>query len=154
MFFRERRPSNPNRERRLPLLPLRELVVFPHAAVSFIVGRERSIAALNEAMKGEKEIFLATQREAGTREPTPSEVHEVGTVASVVQVMRLPDATVKVLVDGLRRARILRFVGDQEHFMVEVEELPEPAPAGPETVALMRQVKEAFDEFVRLNKSA
>jgi len=154
MFFRERRPSNPNRERRLPLLPLRELVVFPHAAVSFIVGRERSIAALNEAMKGDKEIFLATQREAGTREPTPSEVHEVGTVASVVQVMRLPDATVKVLVDGLRRARILHFVGEQEHFLVEVEELPEPAPAGPETVALMRQVKEAFDEFVRLNKSA
>ncbi len=154
MFFRERRPSNPNRERRLPLLPLRELVVFPHAAVSFIVGRERSIAALNEAMKAEKEIFLATQREAGTREPTPSEVHEVGTVASVVQVMRLPDATVKVLVDGLRRARILRFVGEQEHFMVEVEELPEPPPAGPETVALMRQVKEAFDEYVRLNKAA
>ena len=153
MFFRERRPSGSSPARLLPLLPLRELVVFPHAAVSFIVGRERSIAALNEAMRGDKEIFLATQREATTRDPTPDEVHDVGTIASVVQVMRLPDSTVKVLVDGQRRGRVLRFVGDQGYFEVEVEEIAEPIPSGPEISALVRQVKESFEEFVKLNKS-
>lgn len=153
MFFRERRPSSANPTRRLPLLPLRELVVFPHAAVSFIVGRERSISALNEAMKGDKEIFLATQREATTRDPTPDEVHDVGTIASVVQVMRLPDSTVKVLVDGQRRGRVLRFIGDSGYFEVEVEEITEPDVSGTEASALVRQVKEAFEEYVKLNKS-
>jgi len=139
--------------KRLPLLPLRELVVFPYAAVSFIVGRERSIAALNEAMRGDKQIFLVTQREATTREPAPEDLHVVGTVATVAQVMRLPDATVKVLVEGLRRGRIQRFVGEQEHFVVEVEELGDPTIASPELAALVRQVKEAFEEYTRLNKA-
>ena len=151
MLFRDK--GGPERPRRLPLLPLRELVVFPYAAVSFIVGRERSIAALNEAMRGEKEIFLVTQREATTRDPTPEELHIVGTIATVVQVLRLPDATVKVLVEGLRRGKIARFVPGDEHFVVEVEEMPDPTQSTPELAALVRQVKEAFDEYVKLNKA-
>ncbi len=152
MFFREKGGAG-EQARRLPLLPLRELVVFPFAAVSFIVGRERSIAALNEAMRGDKEIFLVTQREATTRDPMPDELHVVGTLATVAQVLRLPDGTVKVLVEGLRRGRIARFVEGQDHFVVEVEDLPDPTVASPELHALVRQVKETFDEYARLNKS-
>ena len=151
MFFKDRPAGDPPRA--LPLLPLRELVVFPLAPVSFNVGRERSIAALNEAMRADKKIFLVTQRDATTRDPAPEEVHTVGTIATVIQVMRLPDATVKVLVEGVCRGRILRFVGDQEHFMVEVEPLPDPAPASPELEALVRQVREAFEEYAKLNKA-
>ena len=149
MFFHDKGAGG---GKRLPLLPLRELVVFPHAAVSFIVGRERSIAALNEAMRGERLIFLVTQREATTRDPAAGELHSVGTVANVVQVMRLPDATVKVLVEGVQRGRIERFVEEQGHFVVEVEEIPDPSQAGPELAAQVRQVKEAFEEYVKLNK--
>jgi ATP-dependent Lon protease len=150
MFFREKGAAG---AKRLPLLPLRELVVFPHAAVSFIVGRERSIAALNEAMRGDKLIFLVTQREANTREPVAEELHTVGTLATVAQVMRLPDATVKVLVEGVQRGRIQRFVPSEAHFEVEVEEIADPTVPGPELAALVRQVKEAFEEYARLNRS-
>ena len=153
MFFRERGAGGAQAPRRLPLLPLRELVVFPHAAVSFIVGRERSIAALNEAMRTEKEVFLVTQREATTRDPAPEELHPVGTVATVVQVLRLPDATVKVLVEGLRRGRIVRYVEHPEHFQVEVDEMVDPTQPSPELTALVRQVKEAFEEYSKLNKA-
>ncbi|MSQ03566.1 MAG: endopeptidase La [Myxococcales bacterium] len=150
MFLRGKGNSG---SRTIPLLPLRELVVFPHAAVSFVVGRERSIAALNEAMRGDKEIFLVTQREATTRDPTPEELHTVGTIATVVQVMRLPDATVKVLVEGLRRGRVARYTGEQEHLIVEIEEMPDPSIGAPELLGLVRQVKDSFDEYAKLNKS-
>ncbi len=153
MFFRERRPeSPPGGVERLPLLPLRELVVFPHSAVSFIVGRERSIAALNEALRGDKKIFLAAQREAGTPEPGAQDVHTVGTIASVVQVMRLPDAKLKVLVDGRRRGRIVRFLPESDILRVEVEDVPEPTASGPDVEALLRAVRVAFEEYARLNK--
>ena len=149
MFFREKGASG---AKRLPLLPLRELVVFPHAAVSFIVGRERSIAALNEAMRSDKLIFLVTQREATTRDPAPSELHDVGTLATVVQVMRLPDATVKVLVEGVQRGRISRFLEGEGHLAVEVEEVADPTQPSAELTAQVRQVKEAFDDYAKLNK--
>ncbi len=154
MFFRERRNNgNQGGVRKLPLLPLRELVVFPHSAVSFIVGRERSIAALNEAVRVDKEIFLAAQREALTSEPGPDDVHAIGTIATVVQVMRLPDAKLKVLVDGRRRGRIVRFHADEDCFRVEVEELPDAVASGPEVEALVRAVRVGFEEYARLNKA-
>jgi ATP-dependent Lon protease len=128
--------------------------VFPHSAVSFIVGRERSIAALNEAVRtGEKEIFLAAQREALTSEPGPEDVNTFGTIATVVQVMRLPDAKLKVLVDGRRRGRVVRFLDEEDCFRVEVEEINEPVASGPEVDALLRAVRTSFEEYARLNKS-
>ena len=154
MFFRERRSGGATAgTRKLPLLPLRELVVFPHAAVSFIVGRERSVAALNEAVRGEKEIFLAAQRDAQTADPGPDDVYTTGTIATVVQVMRLPDAKLKVLVDGKRRGRVARFLTDEDCYRVEVEELPETASTGPEVDAQIRALKTAFEEFARLGKA-
>ena len=153
MFFKERRAGGGTGVKKLPLLPLRELVVFPHSAVSFIVGREKSIAALNEAVRGDKEIFLAAQRDAGTTDPVPEEVHAIGTIATVVQVMRLPDGKLKVLVDGRRRGRVVRFATEDDCYRVEVEEFAEVVATGAETEALMRSVKSAFDEFARLLKS-
>ncbi|MFN7144802.1 MAG: LON peptidase substrate-binding domain-containing protein, partial [Myxococcota bacterium] len=154
MFFRERRNNgNQGGLRKLPLLPLRELVVFPHSAVSFIVGREKSIAALNEAVRTDKEIFLAAQREALTSEPGPDDVHAVGTIATVVQVMRLPDAKLKVLVDGRRRGRVVRFQAEDDCYRVEVEELPDAAAEGAEVEALVRAVCASLEEYARPNKA-
>ena len=159
MFFRERRNAGspgaaaPGGTRKLPLLPLRELVVFPHSAVSFIVGREKSIAALNEAVRVDKEIFLTAQREALTSDPGPDDVHLIGTIATVVQVMRLPDAKLKVLVDGRRRGRVVRFAADDDCFRAEVEEIVEVPASGPEVDALMRAVRTSFEEYARLNKA-
>lgn len=153
MFFRERKPGSPAGLRRLPLLPLRELVVFPHSAVSFIVGREKSIAALNEAMRSEKEIFLATQRESSTRDPEPDQVHTIGTIATVVQIMRVPDGTAKVLVDGRKRGRIHGFIPSEECFVVEVEELVDITEITPEIEAMVRTVRASFEDYVKLNKT-
>jgi ATP-dependent Lon protease len=150
MFFREKKLGGTSAT--LPLLPLRELVVFPYAAVSFIVGREKSIAALNEAMKGDKEILLATQREPATRDPGPDEVHAVGTIAVIVQVMRLPDGTVKVLVDGRRRGRITRFVSSESCFLVEVEDVLDEPGDSAEVDALVRGVLKHFEDYSGLGK--
>ena len=92
-----------------PLLPLRDIIVFPYMVSQLFVGRERSIAALNEAMNREKEIFLAAQKNAKTNEPAPEDIFTVGTIGTVMQLLRLPDGTVKVLVEGKQRARIKRF---------------------------------------------
>ena len=122
MFFKERR-SPVSGVRRLPLLPLRELVVFPHAAVPFMVGRARSVTALTEANASlDKEIFLVAQREALASEPGVADVHTVGTIATVVQVIRLPDGKLKVLVDGQRRGRMIRFHDEEDCIRAEVEE--------------------------------
>src|SRR4051812_2791200 len=104
MFFRNDDPKPPRRT--LPLLPLRDIVVFPHMVSQLFVGRERSIAALDEAMARDKEIFLAAQKSAKTNDPTPDDVFVVGTIGVIMQMLRLPDGTVKVLVEGKRRGKI------------------------------------------------
>src|SRR5512139_94006 len=103
----------------LPLLPLRDIIVFPHMVVPLFVGREKSINALEEAMSGDKEVLLAAQRKAKTNDPTPQDIFEMGTVGTIIQLLRLPDGTVKVLVEGKHRARIDRFVPNEEFFMCE-----------------------------------
>ena len=146
-------PSNPG-VRKLPLLPLRELVVFPHSIVPFMVGRARSVAALNEANAAEgKEVFLVAQRNAFAAEPAAEDLYTVGTIAHVVQVVKLPDGKLKVLVDGLRRARLLRLHDAPDCMRAEVEYLPEVAAAGPEIDALMRTARTAFDAYVRLQRN-
>ena len=136
----------------LPLLPLRELLVFPHTVVPLFVGREKSIRALDEAMSRNREIFLAAQKKSKTNDPTPDEIFEFGTVAQILQLLRLPDGTVKILVEGKRRARIVRFADIAQLLTVEVEELAEPAGSRVENEALLRSVKSAFDTYVKLNK--
>ncbi len=153
MFFRERRPpSATGPGRKLPLLPLRELVVFPHSSVSFIVGREKSITALNEAMKGEKEIFLVTQREPTASDPTERDVYPVGTIAVVHQVMRLPDGKLKVLVNGKKRGRVVRFDTEDGCMRADVEEVNEPGVSGPEVDGLIRSVRQLFEGYARVQR--
>ncbi len=137
---------------RIPLLPLRDILVFPSTVVPLFVGREKSIQALEQAMAANKEIFLAAQIKAKTNEPSPDDIYRVGTISTILQLLRLPDGTVKVLVEGQRRARINDFIQTDEFFFVEAEELPETSSSGVENEALLRTVKMSFDNYVRLNK--
>src|SRR5579872_500307 len=109
----------------LPLLPLRDIIVFPHMVVPLFVGREKSIAALEEAMAHDKDILLAAQKKAKTNEPAPEDIFEMGTLGTILQLLRLPDGTVKVLVEGKRRARIRRYAQNEKFFLVEAEEVEE-----------------------------
>src|ERR1700690_305537 len=101
-----------------PVLPLRDIVVFPYMVVPLFVGREKSIRALDEAMARNKEILLSAQRKAKTNDPSPEDIYENGTISQVIQLLRLPDGTVKVLVEGKRRARITKYVPSTEFLMV------------------------------------
>ncbi|MCS6914650.1 MAG: endopeptidase La [Myxococcales bacterium] len=138
--------------RTLPLLPLRDVIVFPHMVVPLFVGREKSILALDYAMSRDKEILLAAQRKARTNEPTPEDIFPIGATGSIIQLLRLPDGTVKVLVEGRRRARIRRFLPGDDFLHVEVEEIVEPDERTVEVLALMRQVHATFEQYVKLNK--
>ncbi len=142
--------------RRVPLLPLRDIVVFPHMVVPLFVGRERSISALEEAMgKGGgagKEIFLSAQRKAKTNEPTPDEIFPVGTIGTIIQLLRLPDGTVKVLVEGKRRGIIRKFAQTDGFFQVDVEEVTEVTERSVELDAMVREIHATFESYVKLNK--
>src|ERR1700685_3714076 len=94
--------------RKLPMMPIRDVVIFPHMMTPFVVGRETSIRALEEALAGDKKIFLATQHDAAVDEPKPNEIYQVGTVANIVQSLKLPDGNIKVLVEGIERGKILQ----------------------------------------------
>ena len=136
----------------IPLLPLRDILVFPSSVVPLFVGRDKSIQALEQAMSGNKEILLAAQIKAKTNDPGPEDIYRVGTVSTILQLLRLPDGTVKVLVEGKKRARILNYLHTDEYFLVECQELAEKGASGVENEALVRTVKMAFDNYVRLNK--
>ncbi len=140
------------KKRIVPLLPLRDIIVFPHMVSQLFVGRERSINALDAAMTRDKEIFLAAQKNAKTNEPSPDDIFTVGTLGTVMQLLRLPDGTVKVLVEGKRRARTKRYAQTDEFFLVEVEDVPEVGTRTVEVEALMRSVQSAFEMYVKLNK--
>jgi ATP-dependent Lon protease len=140
------------RRKVLPLLPLRDIVVFPGMVVPLFVGRARSIRALDEAMAHGRELLLCAQREAGEDEPAAGDVFPTGTLGSIIQLLRLPDGTVKVLVEGKGRARIVRFVQEESHFSCEVEELREQGAVGVEVEALVRTVHGTFENYVKLNK--
>ena len=137
----------------IPLLPLRDILVFPGTVVPLYVGREKSIQALEEAMAANKEILLVAQIKAKTNDPKPEEIYKVGTISSILQLLRLPDGTVKVLVEGKRRARILDYSRSDEFFQVEAEVMHEKKSQDLENEALIRTVKMAFDNYVRLNKN-
>jgi ATP-dependent Lon protease len=136
----------------LPLLPLRDIIVFPHMVVPLFVGREKSISALEEAMSHEKEILLAAQKKAKTNEPAPEDIFQVGTIGTIIQLLRLPDGTVKVLVEGKRRARIQKFIPNEAFFLCEASPIDEVGNPSVEIEALMRSVQSTFEVYVKLNK--
>jgi ATP-dependent Lon protease len=153
MFFNRNEGPGGGRDKRvLPLLPLRDIIVFPHMVVPLFVGREKSINALEEAMANEKEILLAAQRKAKTNDPTPQDIFDMGTIGTIIQLLRLPDGTVKVLVEGKQRARIERFIPNEEFFMCEVDLVEELSQSSVEVEALMRSVQSTFESYVKLNK--
>ncbi len=135
-----------------PVLPLRDIVVFPHMIVPLFVGREKSINALEEVMRSDKQILLAAQKNAGDDDPQSDAIFEVGTLASVLQLLKLPDGTVKVLVEGASRARIVRYTGRTEYFEAEVAKIPEQAGPKDELEALARSAVSQFEGYVKLNK--
>ncbi len=135
-----------------PVLPLRDIVVFPHMIVPLFVGREKSIRALETVMRSEKPILLASQRDAGDDDPAPDSIYEIGTLASVLQLLKLPDGTVKVLVEGKSRARITRYTAQENFFEAEAELLAEEIGNEVEIEALARSVVAEFDSYVKLNK--
>ena len=137
--------------RTLPLLPLRDIVIFPHMVAKLFVGREKSISALDGAIGQEKEVFLATQKNAKTNDPLVEDIHVVGTLGIVVQMLRLPDGTVQVLVEGRRRGRVRLVQRSEPYFLVDVEELDDPAPKTVESEALMRTLQTTFRDYVKLN---
>jgi ATP-dependent Lon protease len=138
--------------RTLPLLPLRDIIVFPHMVVPLFVGREKSIGALEEAMAGDKELVLSAQKKAKTNDPREEDIFAIGTIGHIIQLLRLPDGTVKVLIEGRARAEIIRFDGGNPHFTVEVTTVTEPDERSVEVAALVRSVQGVFETYVKLNK--
>ncbi|HLV07839.1 MAG TPA: endopeptidase La [Croceibacterium sp.] len=135
-----------------PLLPLRDIVVFPHMVVPLFVGRDKSVAALEAAMEGDKDIFLLTQLEQGTDEPQGDDLYEVGVIAQVLQLLKLPDGTVRVLVEGQARARLVSLTDAADHVVATVEPIEEETVAGNEVAAMMRSALDQFADYAKHNK--
>ncbi|GLR48616.1 endopeptidase La [Sphingomonas astaxanthinifaciens] len=136
----------------LPILPLRDIVVFPKRIVPLFVGREKSVAALEAAMGQDKQIFLVAQLDPAEDDPDRDALYDLGVVASAMQLLKLPDGTVRVLVEGARRARLVALHQQEGHLAAEVEEIEEEPVEGNEVQALMRSVLEQFDNYAKLNK--
>ena len=139
--------------RYIPMLPLRGVLVFPYTVIHLDVGRKKSISAIEEAMMDTKEIFLATQKEAQTDEPEMEDIYTAGTVAEIKQILKMPGGTMRVLVEGLHRAKITRFISSEPYMQVEIEEFKEDnEPKTPELDALMRTLISELEQYVRLSK--
>jgi len=140
------------RRRSLPLLPLRGVLVFPYMVIHLDVGREKSIAALDQAMVADKQILLASQKDAQTDDPTPEEIYSVGTIAEIKQLLKLPGGTVRVLVEGISRARVDRYTAQEPYYLVEALEYLETEEKTPEVEALTRSLIFQFEQYVKLSK--
>ncbi|MGZ5079001.1 MAG: endopeptidase La [Usitatibacter sp.] len=136
----------------LPLLPLRDVVVFPHMVIPLFVGRPKSIKALEAAMEEGKNVVLVAQKSAAKDEPNPEDLYDVGTVSTILQMLKLPDGTVKVLVEGVQRARIERVLTDKPNFEAEIELIAAEEPDSNEVEAMRRTLLAQFDQYVKLNK--
>ena len=139
-------------EARITVLPLRETVVFPYMVIPLFVGRAKSLKAIEEAMDTSREIFVVSQRAAAIDDPEPKDVHQVGTVCQIMQMLKLPDGIIKILVEGLYRARIKSFVTEDELFAAVIEEFADPTAVDPKVQALRRNVLSQFEQFIKLNK--
>ncbi|HBT04356.1 MAG: Lon protease [Thermodesulfobacterium sp. 37_54] len=136
----------------LPLLPLREIVIFPNTVVPLFIGRAKSILAIEKAYAGDKIIFLSAQKDAKIDNPTEEEIYKVGTICRILQLLKLPDGTLKILVEGLSRGRIIRFLENVDFFMVEVEPKTELLENDVESIALFKLCKESLEEYSNYNK--
>src|SRR6476469_2551747 len=145
-------PVLPAEQITLPLLPLRDVVVFPHMVIPLFVGRPKSIKALEVAMEAGRQIMLVAQKAAGKDEPKPDDMFEVGCVSSILQMLKLPDGTVKVLVEGVQRATTHSVTDNGEHFVAEAVPVAPAQETSPEVEALRRAVTQQFDQYVKLNK--
>ena len=145
-------PILPAEKITLPLLPLRDVVVFPHMVIPLFVGRPKSIKALEVAMEAGRQIMLVAQKAAGKDEPKPDDMFEVGCVSSILQMLKLPDGTVKVLVEGIQRANTHSITDNGEYFVADVTPVPPELDTKPEIEALRRAVTQQFDQYVKLNK--
>ncbi|MFZ9634878.1 MAG: LON peptidase substrate-binding domain-containing protein, partial [Alphaproteobacteria bacterium] len=135
-----------------PVLPLRDIVVFPHMIVPLFVGREKSVRALEDVMKDDKQILLVAQKDAAKDDPASGDIFSVGTIGTVLQLLKLPDGTVKVLVEGGSRARILRYADNPNFFQAHAEILPERVAEPSELEALTRTVVSQFEQYIKLNR--
>jgi ATP-dependent Lon protease len=136
----------------LPILPLRDIVVFPHRIVPLFVGREKSVAALEAAMAADKELFLVAQLDPGEDDPDRDALYDLGVVATAMQLLKLPDGTVRVLVEGVKRARLVNLIPRDGYTVAEIEDVGEEPIAEPEAQALMRSVLDQFENYAKLNK--
>ncbi len=144
--------ADTSRDRVYPVLPLRDIVVFPGMIVPLFVGREKSVKALEEVMRDDKHILVVTQKNAQDDDPAPDQIYDTGTIASVLQLLKLPDGTVKVLVEGLHRATIDRYLQTVDYFEAEASILAEPVTDATELEALSRSAQTEFESYVKLNK--
>ena len=139
--------------RRLPMMPIRDVVIFPHMMTPFVVGRESSVRALEEALAGDKKIFLATQHDASVDEPRPDEIFSVGTVANIVQSLKQSDGNIKVLVEGVERGKILSVSEEEGYFRATVKTSNFKVEAGPQLDALTSRVTSLFEQYVKLSQN-
>lgn len=136
----------------VPVLPLRDVVVYPFMVVPLFVGRERSIKALEVAMASDKQILVATQKSAAEDQPTEESIYRVGTLATVLQLLKLPDGTVKVLIEGVKRARIVNFINNEAYFLADLELIDDTNLESREIEILIRSLKSQFEQYVKLNR--
>ncbi len=139
--------------KRVPMMPVRDMVIFPQMMTPFIVGREASVRALEEALAGDKKIFLATQHDASVDDPKPTEIYQVGTVANIVQSVKLPDGNIKVLVEGAERARIVQVNTEEGFFRASIRMTPIKAEPSPQLEQATQRVTGLFDQYVKLSQS-
>jgi len=139
--------------RTLPMMPIRDVVIFPHMMTPFVVGREASIRALEEALAGDKRIFLSTQHDPSVDDPKPNEIYQVGTVANIVQSLKLPDGNIKVLVEGIDRVRILKISNEEGYFRVSIQTKVFRTVTTPSLEQLVQRVTSLFEQYVKLSQS-
>src|ERR1700734_318924 len=139
--------------RRLPMMPIRDVVIFPYMMTPFVVGRDSSVRALEEALASDKKIFLATQHDASVDEPRPDEIYSVGTVANIVQSLKLPDGNIKVLVEGVERGKIISVSEDEGYFRAAVKTFNFKVDPGPQLEALVSRVTGLFEQYVKLSQN-
>ncbi|MEC7655933.1 MAG: LON peptidase substrate-binding domain-containing protein, partial [Pseudomonadota bacterium] len=142
----------PTGDQIFPVLPLRDIVVFPHMIVPLFVGRDKSVRALEDVMNDDKQILLVTQKNAAQDDPSTDDIFSMGTIATVLQLLKLPDGTVKVLVEGNRRAKIKRFTDKEVFFEAEAGSIVDNDAESEEVEALTRTVVAEFEQYIKLNK--
>jgi ATP-dependent Lon protease len=136
----------------VPVLPLRDVVVYPFMVVPLFVGRDRSIQALEVAMAADKQILLVSQKNAAEDQPTTETIYQIGTLATVLQLLKLPDGTIKVLVEGVKRGKIAKFLESKEYFLADVELVEDEDVKHEEVEIFIRSLKSQFEQYVKLNR--